>query len=38
MKVDCMSRACVKHVKEEDCIQNFGGKDKKKETTRKTQM
>jgi hypothetical protein len=31
-----MSRACGMHGEEEECIQDFGGKARWKETTRKT--
>jgi hypothetical protein len=31
-----MGRACITHEKEEECIQGFGGKLRKKETTKKT--
>jgi hypothetical protein len=30
-----MSRACSTHEGEKECIQGFGGKTRKKETTRK---
>jgi hypothetical protein len=31
-----MDRACSMHVGEEECIQGFGGKVRRKETIRKT--
>jgi hypothetical protein len=33
-----MSRVCSTHSGEEVCIQGFGGKVRRKETTRKTKM
>jgi hypothetical protein len=33
-----MDRAYSMHGVEEECIQDFGGKAKRKETTRKTKM
>jgi hypothetical protein len=33
---DEMSRACSTHGIEEECVQDFGGKSRRKETTGKT--
>jgi hypothetical protein len=34
-KEDKMGRACITYGEEEECIQDFGGKARRKETTRK---
>jgi hypothetical protein len=31
-----MGRASITHGEKAECMQNFGGKDKRKDTTRKT--
>jgi hypothetical protein len=31
-----MGKKCSRHGKEEECIQGFGGKARRKETTKKT--
>jgi hypothetical protein len=36
IREDEMGRACSMHGREEECIKSFGGKSKRKETTRKT--
>jgi hypothetical protein len=33
-----MGRTCSTHGEEDECIQDFGGKAKRKETTRKIEM
>jgi hypothetical protein len=33
-----MGRVCSTHVREKECIQNFVGKTRKKEITRKTDV
>jgi hypothetical protein len=35
VKEDEMKRACSTHEEAEECIQGLGGKDRRKETTRK---
>jgi hypothetical protein len=35
---DDIGKACSKNVGEEECIQDIGGKARRKETTRKTKM